>query len=148
MLVLTSDHAGFNLKENIKKFLTKEGINFVDNGPLNSELTDYPDFAESASKMVLESSKNIGIFICGTGVGMGIAANKIKGIRAAVVCCHKVAEKAVEHNNANVITIGSRHTSLKKAKKIIKAVINANFEKGRHLRRVNKINSIENKNSD
>lgn len=143
MIILTSDHAGYELKEKLKKFLTKEGINFIDNGPQNDAKSDYPDYAKSASQLVLEDAQNLGFFICGTGTGMSIAANKIHGIRAANITDAKRAALAVEHNNANVICFGARFTSARNAKKIVKATLSANFAKERHLARVEKINKLE-----
>jgi ribose 5-phosphate isomerase B len=139
MIIITSDHAGYRLKEKLKKFLTKKGFNYIDNGSNSAEPTDYPDFAKSASKLVLQDKKIKGIFICGSGVGMSITANKIAGIRAANAHSAKEAKLAVEHNNINVLTMGERSVNYNKAKKIVEGFLQANFKGGRHARRVEKI---------
>lgn len=144
MIILTADHAGYDLKEKLKKHLTKKGVDFVDNGAhTKDEFDDYPDFVKSASELVLENQNNKGIFLCGSGIGIAIAANKIKGIRAAVAYNAKVAKLAGSHNNANVITLGGRFFSFLKAKKIVDAYLSAQFEGGRHKERIEKIKNLE-----
>lgn len=144
MIIITSDHAGYDLKEKLKIYFKKEGIDFVDNGPNTKNPTDdYPDYVVSASKLVLKNKTNKGVFICGTGFGMNIAANKIKGIRAVNLESKGRAKLAVEHNNINVVTLGALSSSLGQAKKIIKIIMSSTFIKGKHLRRVKKIKELE-----
>ena len=144
MVILTADHAGYELKEKLKKYFQKYGIAYNDNGAHTKELLDdYPDYAKSASLLVLENENNKGVFICGSGIGMSIAANKVRGIRAAVAYNKKIAKLAVTHNNANVITIGGRFTSFWRAKSIVKTFINSQYEKGRHETRISKIKDLE-----
>lgn len=144
MLILTSDHAGFELKEKIKKYLIKKGIEFVDDGPKEIKpLDDYPDYAVKASKLVLKNQQNKGVFICGTGLGMCITANKIKGIRASLVYNKNTAKLSVEHNNSNVICLGGRTTSFLKAKQIINTFLTSSFKGGKHQKRVEKINNLD-----
>ncbi|MGD9901339.1 MAG: RpiB/LacA/LacB family sugar-phosphate isomerase [Spirochaetales bacterium] len=145
MIILASDHAGYELKEKIKVFLDKKGFNFFDAGPrkYNND-DDYPDYVTEASKLVLEKSENRGIFICGTGIGMNISANKIKGIRASLVTSTHLAEMAVKHNNVNVITFGGRTTSFFKAKRLILTFLKTSFAGViRHQRRIDKIEKLE-----
>lgn len=147
MIIITSDHAGYKLKEKLKKYLTKKGINYIDAGPNNFNLEDdYTDYAIKASNLILENKDNKGIFICGSGVGMSITANKIKGIRATVALNKKITQLSVEHNHINVITLGGRNTCFLKAKQIVKTFLTSEEKEGRHTRRVDKIIELENKN--
>jgi ribose 5-phosphate isomerase B len=140
MIILASDHAGFYLKEKVKKYLTQKGLAFIDVGA-NAFFAedDYPDYAKKASKLVLENEQNKGIFICGSGIGMSIAANKTKGIRAANVHMPKLAQLAVEHNHINVLTLSGRFLPFLKAKKVIAAFLSASPQNQRHERRVQKL---------
>jgi ribose 5-phosphate isomerase B len=138
-IIITSDHAGYALKEKLIKHFKTKNIEYLDNGTKSAESVDYPDFAKSASELVLKNKKSKGVFICGTGIGMNIAANKTKGIRAALVCDTSRAKLAVEHNNANVICLGARFTRFTKAKKIVDVFIGSKFKQGRHIKRINKI---------
>ena len=138
-IYISSDHAGFNLKENIKRKFKKKYI-FLDLGTNNSKVSvNYPDFAHRLCKKVSNDSKNIGILVCGSGMGMSMAANKHKKIRAAVCYSVKNTKLSRLHNNANIITLGSRLTKKDTAFKCIKAFINTKFEGGRHKKRVKKI---------
>ncbi|MDD4211495.1 MAG: ribose 5-phosphate isomerase B [Clostridia bacterium] len=144
MIILTADHAGFALKEKLKKHFKKSGIAFVDDSASSLvPADDYPDYVKSASKLVLQNEENVGIFICGSGIGISIAANKIKGIRAAVAYNSKIAKLSKEHNNANVIALGGSFISLYKAKKIINAYLKAHFKQDRHIKRIEKISQLE-----
>jgi ribose 5-phosphate isomerase B len=141
-IFIGSDHAGFKLKEKLKKLLKTKKIKLIDLGTSSTESVDYPDIAKKlAKKVVKEKAK--GILLCGTGIGMSITANKIKGIRAALVYNIKTAKLAKEHNNANIICIGARTQKEKKALQMIKAWLNARFQKGRHLRRIKKIEGFK-----
>ena len=136
-IILGSDHAGFKLKELIKKYLIRKRIKVLDLGTKNINSVDYPDFAHSLAKKI--KHKQFGILICGSGIGMDMAANKHKNIRAALCYNIKSTKLSRKHNNANVMTIGARLTKKNVALKCVKAFINTNFEGGRHLRRVKKI---------
>ena len=138
-IYISSDHAGYNLKENIKRKFKKKYI-FLDLGTNNSKISvNYPDFAHRLCKKVSNDSKNIGILVCGSGMGMSMAANKHKKIRAAVCYSVKNTKLSRLHNNANIITLGSRLTKKDTAFKCIEAFINTKFEGGRHIKRVKKI---------
>ena len=138
-IYISSDHAGYNLKENIKRKFKKKYI-FLDLGTNNSKISvNYPDYAHRLCKKVSNDSKNIGILVCGSGMGMSMAANKHKKIRAAVCYSVKNTKLSRLHNNANIITLGSRLTKKDTAFKCIETFINTKFEGGRHKKRVEKI---------
>ena len=138
-IFISSDHAGFNLKEQIKKKFSKKFL-FQDMGTNNSITSvNYPDYAHKLSKKVSNNSKNIGILVCGSGMGMSMAANKHKKIRAAVCYSVKNAKLSRLHNNANIITLGSRLTNKNTAFKCVEVFVNTKFEGGRHRKRVKKI---------
>lgn len=139
MIILASDHAGFLLKEDIKKFFKKENITTIDVGCYSMEPVDYPDFAKSANRKVLENDNNIGIYICGTGIGMDICANRNPKIRAALCPNSTYARLARSHNNANVLVLGGRFTRKRKAIKIIKEFLTTQFDGGRHQKRIKKL---------
>ena len=136
-VILASDHAGFKLKENIKKFLIKKRKKVLDLGTKNSKSVNYPDFAHSLSKKI-KNNDVFGILICGSGIGMDMTANKHKNIRAALCYDIKSTKLSRQHNNANVMAIGARLTKKNIALKCVSVFIKTNFEGGRHLRRVNK----------
>ena len=138
-LFISSDHAGYKLKEEIKKKF-KNKYSFLDLGTDNSKVSvNYPDYAHKLCKKVANNSKNIGILVCGSGMGMSMAANKHKKIRAAMCYSVKNTKLSRLHNNANIITLGSRLTKKKTAFKCIDTFINTKFEGGRHNKRVKKI---------
>ena len=138
-IFISSDHAGFNLKEQIKKKFLKKYI-FKDLGTDSSKISvNYPDFAHQLSKKVVANNKNIGILVCGSGVGMSMAANRHKKIRAAVCYSVKNTKLSRLHNNANIITLGSRLTKKNTAFNCIEVFMNTKFEGGRHKKRVKKI---------
>tara|TARA_B100001029_G_scaffold55360_1_gene44616 strand:- start:24 stop:461 length:438 start_codon:yes stop_codon:yes gene_type:complete len=136
---LASDHAGFKLKEKIKKNLKKKKFTVVDLGPKTDSSVDYPDFAKKVARSVASKKSNIGILVCGSGTGMAMSANKIKKIRAAV--CYNRASTSLsrKHNNANILALGSRLTNKSTALKLVNIFLNTKFEGGRHLRRVKKV---------
>lgn len=138
-ICIASDHAGFNLKETIKDILIKNQISTIDLGPYSDNSVDYPDFAKKIAIRVKSKKSNIGILICGSGTGMAISANKLRGIRAAVCYNLKSTYLCRAHNNANIICLGARLTKKKDVIKILSTFLNTKFEKGRHLRRVKKI---------
>jgi len=136
---IATDHAGIEFKAFIKKVLETKGIEVEDLGPFDTNRVDYPDFAHKLCKEVLKDKNSKGILICGTGIGMSIAANKNKGIRAAL--CHDAytAQMAREHNDANVLCMGARVVGFGVAESIVEAWLNSSFEGGRHQQRVNKL---------
>lgn len=140
-----SDHAGFELKEFLKKNLKKEGYQVIDFGTPIKKSVDYPDFAEKVSSSISEKSIDYGILVCGTGIGMSMAANKFKGVRAARCCTIYDAILARQHNDANILTLGARLLGEELAWEITKAFLETPFLKGRHLRRVNKIKKFDKK---
>ena len=138
-LCISSDHAGFSLKETIKDFILKNNLSIIDLGPFNSNSVDYPDFAKKVSNRIKSKKSDIGILVCGSGTGMAISANKIKGIRAAVCYNLKSTRLSRQHNNANIIALGSRLTTKKNSLKLVNLFLNTKFDGGRHLKRIKKI---------
>lgn len=139
MIILACDHAGYKLKEEIKKFFNDENITTIDVGAYSNETCDYPDFAKSGNSKVLESAQNVGIYICGTGIGMSISANRNPKIRAALCTSVKFASLARKHNNANVLVLPGRFMNKLKAISIIKEFLTTDFEGGVHATRVKKL---------
>ncbi len=138
-IFISSDHAGFNLKEIIKKFLLKKKLKFYDLGPYNNNKVDYPDFAHKVAKKVKIKRNHVGILVCGSGMGMNMAANRHKNIRAAQCFNLKSAKLARLHNDANIITLGSRLLTKKNALNCVGIFLNTKFEGGRHRKRLKKI---------
>ena len=138
-IFISSDHAGFKLKQSIVKYLSKNNMNYQDLGPHNKSRVDYPDYAHKVAKKVKISKNNMGILICGSGTGMNIVANKYKNIRAAQCFNLKSTKLSRLHNDANIITLGSRLLSTKNALDYVKTFINTKFEGGRHSKRIKKI---------
>ena len=138
-IFISSDHAGFKLKEDIKLFLRKKKYTFIDLGPLNDNSVDYPDYAHAVAKKV-KTNKNLrGILICGSGIGMNIVANRHKNIRAAQCYNVKSTKLSRLHNDANIITLGSRQLTKKKALNCVSVFLKTSFDGGRHLKRIKKI---------
>ena len=142
-IAIGCDHRGFGLKELIISFLQNEGYSYQDFGCYSAEPVDYPDIAQKVGQAVASGNFDQGILICSTGIGMCIAANKIKGIRAAL--CYNVfaAQRARQHNDANVLCLGGEDVDTSLALEIVKTFLTTDFEAGRHARRVNKIRSLE-----
>ncbi len=138
-IFISSDHAGFKLKEIIKNYLTNKKIKFIDLGPFDGSRVDYPDYAHKVARKVKVNKSNVGILVCGSGTGMNIAANKHKNVRAAQCFNLKSTKLARLHNDANIITLGSRLISKKNALRFISIFLNTKFDGGRHLKRVKKI---------
>src|SRR6056297_353399 len=138
-IYLASDHGGFELKEVIEDYLIDVGYDVEDLGTHNEDSVDYPDYGIKVGEAVVKDEGSIGIVMCGTGIGISIAANKVKGVRCAL--CSQVfsAEMAKKHNNANVIAMGGRVTGKDLGKRIVKAFLDEKFEGGRHQRRIDKI---------
>jgi ribose 5-phosphate isomerase B len=142
-IVVGSDHAGYKLKEAIKKFLTERYIEVIDVGTHSEDSCDYPDYAAKAIETYRVEELDGGILICGTGIGMSIAANKHRGIRAALAYNPETAELCKRHNHANFLCLGGRTTDIDLALKIVDKWLNTSPEMGRHLRRINKITELE-----
>ncbi len=142
-IAIGSDHAGFELKETIKTFLKEKGIEVIDFGTYSEERVDYPDYAIPLAESVANGEEDFGILICGTGIGMSIAANKVKGIRASLCSDVYSAHSAREHNNANVLCLGGRVLGKELAKEIVDKWLSSSFLGGRHKRRVDKIMNYE-----
>ena len=143
-ITIGSDHGAVALKDEVKMVLKEyEDIKVTDVGTFGTESVDYPDIAEKVCADVTSGKADLGIVLCGTGIGISIAANKVKGIRCAL--CNDVysAKKAREHNNANVLAMGGRVLGFGPAGEIVRAFVESSFEGGRHVRRVNKIMAIE-----
>lgn len=142
-IYIASDHAGFEMKQAIISSKKLSQYNFIDLGTYSKDSVDYPDYAEKLAFNVLKNNA-LGIGICGTGIGISVALNKIDGIIAALVTDPKIAHLACEHNNANVIALSGRYVSIEKNIKIIQAFLSSSFD-SRHLKRINKIYSLEKK---
>ena len=138
-IFISSDHAGFKLKETIKDYLRNKKVKFEDLGPKDDRSVDYPDYAHKVARKVKSRKSNVGILVCGSGTGMNIAANKHKNIRAAQCFNLKSTKLSRLHNDANIITLGSRLITKKNALKFVSVFLNTKFDGGRHLRRVKKI---------
>ena len=138
-IVIASDHAGYSLKEYVKKFLNRKKLQIKDVGANSSEKVDYPDYAHKLSKFIKKNRNCIGVLICGSGQGMIMTANKHKNIRAALCYNAKSTKLSRLHNDANVITLGSRLISKKNAVKYLNIFLKTKFEGGRHKKRIRKI---------
>ena len=141
-IAIASDHAGYELKEELVRFLTERGYVIENLGTYDTEPVDYPEYGHKVALMVSEGECERGILICGSGVGMAMVANKVKGVRAA--CCSEPisARMSRAHNDSNVLTLGARLIGVLMAKEIVEAWLNTEFEGGRHQRRVDMINKI------
>ncbi len=138
-ICISSDHAGYEVKEFIKELIIKSKISIIDLGPFVKKSVDYPDFAKKVSNRISKKKSDIGILVCGSGTGMAISANKTRGIRAAVGYNLKSTQLSRQHNNANILCLGSRLTKKKDIKKIVSTFLKTEFEGGRHNRRIKKI---------
>lgn len=144
MLVLASDHAGFPLKEEIKAYLDTKGVEYIDCGTDSPDSVDYAQFAQKACLKVTSGEADLGILCCGTGIGISMAANKVKGIRAACCSDYFSAKFTRLHNDANVLCMGARVIGGGLACELVDVFINTEFEGGRHQHRVDQITAIEN----
>ena len=145
-IALGSDHGGFSLKQSLIPMLQARDIQVADAGTENDvDSVDYPDFAERVALLVTHGEADAGILVCGTGIGISIAANKVPGIRAALVTDAFMARMAREHNNANILVLGGRVLDEQKACDLVAAWLDATFEGGRHQGRLDKITELENK---
>ncbi|MEA3310897.1 MAG: ribose 5-phosphate isomerase B [candidate division WOR-3 bacterium] len=145
-IAIGADHRGFALKNSLAKWLESKGYNVVDIGTEDPTSTDYPDYAFQVAELVSNGNAELGILICGTGIGMSITANKVKGVRAARVCSEKDAQMARRHNNANVLCFGAEIVDEALVQRMITAWMENEFQGGRHERRVEKITAFENRN--
>jgi ribose 5-phosphate isomerase B len=142
-IALGADHAGFALKEQIKQHLVRKGFEVDDRGTYSTASVDYPDYARAVGDEVTSQTAEMGILVCGSGIGMAIAANKVPGVRAANVRSEEEAELSRRHNNANVLALGARWMDENAACRIVDRWLSAPFEGGRHQRRVEKIAEVE-----
>ena len=142
-IFIGSDHAGFSYKERIKEILTQEGYEVIDKGCYEEKSVHYPIYAEAVCREVLSNPDSTGILICGSGIGMSIAANKYRGIRCALCTNEYMAEMSRRHNNANILAIGSRVIGIDLAISIVKRFLNSSFEGGRHQERLDLICKAE-----
>lgn len=140
---IASDHAGFQQKQQLLAYLQEQGVDVVDLGPANDDRVDYPDFAALVARDVAAGVADRGVLVCGTGIGMAIAANKVRGIRAANVVTPQFAALCREHNDANVLALSGRFVSLEDNKAILDAFLTTEFGGGRHAGRVAKIMELE-----
>lgn len=141
-IALASDHGGFELKEEIKKDLQDNGYDIVDLGTDSCESVDYPQYGKKCAEYVVSGNADKGIVICGTGIGISIAANKVKGARCALCTSEFMAEMTAKHNDANMLALGGRVLDVDEAKKITKVWLDTPFEGGRHQRRVDQLNDM------
>jgi ribose 5-phosphate isomerase B len=142
-IALASDHAGYSEKERLKMLLTDLGVEFEDFGVGSEESVDYPDYARKVAEEVAQGRAEQGLLVCGSGTGMAITANKVRGVRAAVAWSEETARLARQHNDANVLAIGARTTPPADISKIVRAWFSTEFEGGRHAARVEKISEVE-----
>ncbi|MEZ4820211.1 MAG: ribose 5-phosphate isomerase B [Bdellovibrionota bacterium] len=142
-IAIGSDHAGVELKEKIKTFLESKSIEVLDVGPHDEISVDYPDYAKLVTDHVCKDKNTLGILICGTGIGMSIAANKVNGIRAALVTSVEMAEMTKRHNNANVLCLSARMIDPEVNLAMVKTWLETDFEGDRHQRRIDKIHALE-----
>ena len=145
-IAIGSDHAGFYLKQDLIKYLEEKNIEVKDMGPFDDNRVDYPDYGHAVGHEVIDNKMDFGIVICGSGIGISISANKVKGIRAACVSETFSARMSRAHNNANVLCLGARVIGTEVCKMIVEEFAKTQFEGGRHQRRVDKICKIEEEN--
>ncbi len=143
IIAVGSDHAGLELKDQLGKYLADKGYQVQDLGTYTSESVDYPDYGEKVGSVVAAGEAELGICVCGTGIGISIAANKVCGIRAAVVHDVTSARLAKAHNNANVVCFGERMITFEVSRQAIDAFLESSFEGGRHIKRIEKLNNLD-----
>ena len=143
MIALGSDHGGLALKRHVMEYLDARGLEYQDFGCYTAESCDYPDFGEAAARAVASGEYDRGIVICTTGIGISIAANKVRGIRCALCSDPLSAEMTRRHNDANMLAIGAGFTGKNLAERMVEVFLSTDFEGGRHERRVNKLNAIQ-----
>lgn len=141
-IAMACDHGGLELKENVKKYLQEQGIEVIDLGTNTADSVDYPEYGKVCGEAVVAGKADRGIVCCGTGIGISIAANKVKGIRCALCTDVHMAEMTRKHNDANILAMGGRTTDLQTAKDITQMWLDTEFEGGRHQRRVDMLNNM------
>jgi len=141
--MVASDHGGYALKEQIKEFLKTKEINAVDGGCPNTDSVDYPIYGEKAARAVVKGEVDGAIIICGTGIGISIAANRVKGARASLCHCAEYAKMTRLHNNSNILALGGRFTTIDEAKEIVLTWLDTEYEGERHEKRVKMLDEIE-----
>ena len=139
MIAIGSDHGGFEIKQHLIEWLTNNNIQFKDFGTRSTDSVDYPDFAHKVVGSIIDGESVIGILVCGTGNGISMAANKWRGIRAALCWNYEISKLSREHNNANILSLPGRFISKEESIKILEVFLDTEFEGGRHLDRINKI---------
>jgi ribose 5-phosphate isomerase B len=139
IISLSADHAGFQYKELIKKYLVEKGIEVIDRGTFSEDSVDYPDYVQKSAADVIGGSAKYGIGVCGSGIGVSISANKVKGIRAALVLNEEMASLSKKHNNANFLALSEKFIDKVNLYKIVDTWLNTEFEGGRHQRRIDKL---------
>lgn len=142
-IALGADHAGVALKEQLKQRLDQRGVEYTDLGAVGEDSVDYPDFAAAVAREVASGAYDRGVLVCGTGIGMAIAANKVPGVRAAPVVDEHSAVLSREHNDANVLALGARVTGTEMAARLLDLFIDTPFAGGRHQRRIDKIAALD-----
>ncbi len=147
-IAIGADHAGYEDKEKIKRQLDELGVEYEDVGTNSSESVDYPIYAQKVAEKVASGEVEKGILVCGSGNGMQIAANKVRGVRAALAWNEETARLARQHNDANVLSVPARMIPLEEAEKVVKSFLEADFEGGRHARRVDEISEMEGKQAE
>lgn len=146
MIAIGSDHGGYELKEELKKYLEEEGLEYKDYGAFSTDRVDYPLIAKEVSKAVATNECEKGILICRSGYGMAMVANKFKGVRSAPCFCTRAAQFSRLHNNTNVLSLGADYVTVDEAKDILKTWLNTEFEGGRHQERLDLVSDIETEN--
>lgn len=142
IIAMASDHGGFALKKMVKEHLTERGFKIVDLGTHSEESVDYPQYGKACGEAVASGKADLGVVVCGTGIGISIAANKVKGVRCGLCTSVEMAELTKKHNNANVLALGGRTTEPELALQIVDAWLDTEFEGGRHQRRVNMLDEM------
>ncbi len=142
-IAIGADHAGFKLKEAVKSFLMSKGYKVIDEGTYSEDSVDYPDFAKKVANDLKGNAADFGILVCGTGIGMSIAANRIKGIRAALCLFPEMAKLARAHNNANILVLPGRLIGPELANWIVEAFLSESFQGGRHEKRIQKLEGLD-----
>ena len=142
IIALASDHGGFRLKEQIKEHLEARGLDTKDLGTHSEDSVDYPIFGQKCGEAVASGEADLGIVVCGTGIGISIAANKVKGVRCGLCTSVEMAKLTKQHNNANILALGGRTTAPELAMEIVDAWLDAEFEGGRHQRRVDMLDNM------
>jgi ribose 5-phosphate isomerase B len=142
-IALGADHAGYSLKEKLKTWLAADGHRVIDHGTHSTESVDYPDYAAAVAETVRAGEAERGVLVCGSGIGMAIAANKVAGVRAVVAADPTVARLSRQHNDTNVLALGARLTAAAQALEVVQAWLATPFEGGRHARRVHKLAQLD-----